>query len=240
MKRLALAALGLLLATGPAVRAEPSPPDGLPLAPLAAVVGPPPAPGSATERDDLAVLRWLQQYRTPEMAANAWMLLERNPVLFSRALGLDMAKSTPAISRGLRPFLAEVDALSSQLKGQLQRPRPYVDHPDLQPCLPPEEGYSFPSGHATWYAATAALLAALVPERQQRLLQVGSHGGASRVICGVHYPSDVEAGQRLGRAAAARILRSRSWQEFQRDPAVQRERQRIRSVPATSLPELVR
>ena len=218
----------------------PAPEPGLKLAPLQAAVGSPPAPGSPTERDDLAVLVWLQRFRTPEMVGNAWLLLERNPQLFSRALGIDMGKSTPAINKGLSPFLAQVDAANAQLKAAAARPRPYLSHPELQPCLPPEAGYSFPSGHATWYAAAAELLADLVPERRERLLDVGSHGGASRTMCGVHYPSDVDAGQRLGRAAAAQILASPAWRAFRREPDVQREIERIRAVPALSLPQLVR
>lgn len=211
----------------------------LPLAPLEAAAGLPPAPGTAAAADDLAVLRWLQRFRSPELVADAWLLLDRNPNLFSRALGVDMAKTTPAISRGLREFLAQVDAASSQIKDRVRRPRPYQSHGDLQPCLPPERGFSFPSGHATWYAAAAELLAALVPERSQRVLAVGTHGGASRVMCGVHYPSDVEAGLRLGRAAADQLRQGAQWQAFRDDPAVQAELQLLRQVPAASLPLLV-
>ena len=217
-----------------------TPGPALQIAPLRAVVGSPPAPGSAAERDDLAVLNWLQRYRTPEQVASAWLLLDRTPVMFSRALGLDMGKSTPAISKGLRPLLARVDGAASEVKTAFQRPRPYLSHPQLKPCLPPETGYSFPSGHATWYAAAAELLSALVPERRERLQQVGNHGGASRTLCGVHYPSDVEAGLRLGRAAAAQLLASPQWQAFRQDPAVQAEIEAIRRLPASALPELVR
>ncbi len=218
---------------------EPAP-STLNLEPLDRVAGRPPLAGSSAERDDLAVLRWLQRYRTPEQVADAWLLLDRNLALFSRALGLDLAKSAPGLLRGLRPFLAEVDGASSQLKLQARRPRPYTSHPELEPCLPPETGYSFPSGHATWYSAAAELLAALVPERRERLLQVGSHGGSSRVMCGVHYPSDVEAGQRLGRAAALQIQQTAAWRRLRDDPALQLELQQIRSLPFRALPELVR
>ena len=239
MKGVALRAAGaVLIAMAPlAVHAgEPA----LQMAPLRAVVGSPPPPGSGAERDDLAVLNWLQRYRTPEQVASAWLLLDRNPLMFSRALGLDMGKSTPAIIKGLRPLPALVDGATSDFKNTFRRPRPYVSHPQLKPCLPPESGFSFPSGHATWYAAAAQLLSALVPERLERLQQVGNHGGASRTMCGVHYPSDVEAGLRLGRAAAAQILASPEWQMFRSDPAVQAEIELIRGVPPEALPQLVR
>jgi acid phosphatase (class A) len=59
---------------------------------------------------------------------------------------------------------------------------------------------SYPSGHATRGLAYAAVLAELVPERREALLERGRQVGVDRVIGGVHWPSDIEAGQRLGAA----------------------------------------
>jgi len=39
---------------------------------LGRVIGTPPAPGSREEAADLAVLLWLQRFRTPEMVAATW------------------------------------------------------------------------------------------------------------------------------------------------------------------------
>jgi acid phosphatase (class A) len=208
--------------------------------PLSRVVGLPPAPESAAAREDLAILLWLQSARTPEMEASAWLLLERNLGSFSRALGVDMAKSTPQINAALKRFLIPVDAVMGNLKNRYQRPRPFIAESQIQPCLPREQGYSFPSGHSTWYRAASELLADLLPERRTRLVAVGSHGGNSRVLCGVHYPSDVQAGQRLGVAAAAQLIASPQWQAFKADPAVIAEVEVIRQVPERALPQLVR
>ena len=120
------------------------------------------------------------------------------------------------------------------------RIRPYLAHPDLQPCLPPEGTGSFPSGHAVWFRATAELLADLLPERRERLELVGRQGGANRVLCGVHYPSDVEAGQRFGAAAARQIIASPQWRAFREDPSLQQELVRLRATEQKALPPLVR
>jgi len=69
---------------------------------------------------------------------------------------------------------------------------------------------------------------------------VGFHAGVSRVMCGVHFPSDVEAGQRLGAAAAAQVIASPEWRTFRDNPEIQKELQRLRAVPEASLPLLVR
>jgi acid phosphatase (class A) len=57
---------------------------------------------------------------------------------------------------------------------------------------------SYPSGHATVGAMMAILLAEMVPERRAALFACGWEYGDARVVSGVHFPSDVEAGRVLG------------------------------------------
>ena len=200
-------------------------------------VGLPPKPHTTAAELDLAILLWLQKHRTPDQIAKSWLLLDRNIVQFDRALGIDMTKTTPAVVRGITSFLTLVDGAKDNIKDRVQRPRPFVSHPEIHVCLPPESGWSFPSGHSAFFRSAAVLLADLVPERRERLLAVGLLGGTSRNICGLHYPSDVEAGQRLGEAAALQILNSPQWQQFKQNPAVQQEIDKIRQVPVSRLPQ---
>ena len=215
-------------AAGPGLQLE--------MASLNKAVGLPPKPHSTAAELDLAILLWLQKHRTADQIAKSWLLLDRNIVQFDRALGIDMTKSTPNVVRGITSFLTLVDGAKDSIKNRVQRPRPFVSHPEIQVCLPPESGWSFPSGHSAFFRSAAVLLADLVPERRERLLAVGLLGGTSRTVCGLHYPSDVEAGQRLGEAAALQILTSPQWQRFKQNPAVQQERDKIRQVPASRLP----
>lgn len=228
--------------SSPAATPVASPAAGLQLAmkPLERITGQPPAPESAAARDDLAVLNWLQRHRTPQMVASTWSTLGRDVDLFSPALGVDMSKSTPRVEQGLGAFLALVDQASNRIKDIVRRPRPYWSHAHLKPCLPPERGFSFPSGHSTWYQAAAELLGDLLPERRERLLMIGAYGGANRVMCGVHYPSDVDAAQRLGRAAAEQIIASPQWRRFRADPGIAAELQQVRDARPEALPLLVR
>jgi acid phosphatase (class A) len=148
-----------------------------------------------------------------------------------------MTKTTPTVARGITSFLKLVDGAKDSIKDRVRRPRPFVSHPQIQICLPPESSWSFPSGHSTFFRSAAILLADLVPERRERLLAVGLLGGTSRTVCGLHYPSDVDAGQRLGEAAALQILSSPQWQQFKQNPAVQKEIEKIRQVPVSRLPQ---
>jgi len=208
--------------------------------PLLQATGRPPLPGSTELREDLAVLRWLQLNRTPQMIATTWTTLSRDVTVFSPAVGVDMVKSTPALLRGMAPFMALVDQGSDAIKTLVRRPRPFSSHPDLKPCLPLETGFSFPSGHSSWYAAAALLLSDLLPERRERILELGSYGGANRVMCGVHYPSDVLAAQRFAGAAAAQIIASPQWQRFRADPVIQAELAKVVQTSSQSLPILLR
>jgi acid phosphatase (class A) len=207
---------------------------------LGRATGTPPAPGSREEASDMAILLWLQRFRTPEMVAATWLLLDRNLSTFSGAVGAELGTATPALKAGLESFMAPVSTAYRVIKQQRARVRPYLAHPELRPCLPPEATGSFPSGHAVWFRTTAELLADLMPERRDRLERLGRQGGANRVYCGVHYPSDVEASQRLGAEAARQIIASPQWRAFREDPSLQQELLRLRATDQEALPPMVR
>jgi len=206
---------------------------------LLAKTGRPPEQGQPKAISDLSILLWLQSHRSPQLIANSWLLLDRNLSNFDLAVGVDMAKTTPELLRGLAPFLALVDGAKDTIKDIYKRPRPYSADASIQPCLPRESGWSFPSGHSTFYRAAAELLVDLLPERRERLLAVGLSGGSSRTLCGVHYPSDVEAGQRLGEAAALQIIASDQWRRFKLSPGIQHELRKINAVKQERLPLVI-
>jgi acid phosphatase (class A) len=88
------------------------------------------------------------------------------------------------------------------LKEGFRRPRPHVAEPRLSPALPDDDAFSFPSRHAAVGALFAALLARLDPADPVALAEEGRLIGTDRVLAGLHWPSDVEAGRRVGTAFA--------------------------------------
>lgn len=213
-----------------------NPADGLELrlAPLADVVGKPPLAGSDGLKRDMAVLRWQQFARNSELVGHSWGYLGRDIGRFQAAIGSDFKKTAPRIRKGVPKFAHLVGEAKNELKNEIGRIRPFLAHAELKPCLPREYSKSYPSGHATWYVTTSLLLADLLPERRERLLLVGRQGMAARVTCGMHYPSDVEAGQRLAKAAVIQILQSAQWQRFKR--SVQPEVKALLMPPAAGMP----
>jgi undecaprenyl-diphosphatase len=99
---------------------------------------------------------------------------------------------------------AALGLLANQLIGQLWfRERPYVEHPrSLVLFTPPSHDASFPSDHAT--AAFAIAVAVFCFHRRigAVFLVAAAAIAASRVLLGMHYPTDVLAGALTGTTAA--------------------------------------
>jgi acid phosphatase (class A) len=82
-----------------------------------------------------------------------------------------------------------------------------------QAILDVSTGGSYPSGHAMFGCMTAVLLGVMVPEQRTALLERGSAYAQNRVVGGVHYPTDVEAGCTGGKIVAAVLLQSPVFQD---------------------------
>jgi undecaprenyl-diphosphatase len=89
-------------------------------------------------------------------------------------------------------------ALYRQLKARLVRERPFVAHRGIEPGTAPLDEYSFPSGHTLHAVCFTTLATASVPELAPILVPFTLLVGASRVVLGLHYPSDVLAGALIG------------------------------------------
>jgi acid phosphatase (class A) len=179
----------------------------------AAILGPPPAVDSAHGRADRAVF---EETRKLEGSAR-WKTAQQDNDLwgggavkrFSCAMGVALSeKTTPVTSRMLHRVELDVRTVGGPAKAAYDRKRPLIGN-DAPICVPREDwmktNASYPSGHAMTAWSWALLLTELKPERASALLEVGKAGGDSRVVCGVHFPSDVEAGRTLGAAMVARL-----------------------------------
>ena len=169
----------------------------------AALIGDFPVPGSDAAKADQAILEWLQLTRTPEEVARAQDEVQPHLGLFSQAAGQDLDAPRMVLTRALSADLQrDLGAVTASLKKSFARPRPYLLWPQIHPAVRVEPSLSYPSGHSAWGMSQAALLGALRPSRRQALLDRGRLVGYDRALAGVHYPSDVAAGQRLGAAFA--------------------------------------
>lgn len=131
------------------------------------------------------------------------------PVWYALILALPLlygaAGVRPAIVMALTGALGVV--LYTLLKHLFVRERPFITHTAIDPAAPPLDRYSFPSGHTLHAVSFAWQASAYFPELGLLLLPLAALIAGSRVVLGLHYPSDVLAGAAIG-AALAELGRS--------------------------------
>ena len=84
------------------------------------------------------------------------------------------------------------------IKNRAVRERPYITHSAIECASAPLDRYSFPSGHTLHAVSFTVLLASYFPEWTAPLAALALLIALSRVILGLHYPTDVAAGAALG------------------------------------------
>ena len=92
------------------------------------------------------------------------------------------------------------------LKNRLVRERPYINHGGILCGTAPLDKYSFPSGHTLHAVSFTIMLAHFEPILLLIALPFAVLVAASRVILGLHYPSDVIVGALIGASLASASL----------------------------------
>lgn len=92
------------------------------------------------------------------------------------------------------------------MKNRLVRERPYINHGGILCGTAPLDRYSFPSGHTLHATSFAILLSQFEPLWMPIVVPFAALVAASRVILGLHYPSDVVVGAAIGTALASLSL----------------------------------
>jgi undecaprenyl-diphosphatase len=84
----------------------------------------------------------------------------------------------------------------------LVRERPYISLAGVVPGTKALDRYSFPSGHTLHAASFTILAVSSFPQLAWLLVPFAALIAASRVVLGLHYPSDVAAGALIGAGLA--------------------------------------
>jgi len=92
--------------------------------------------------------------------------------------------------------------LYGRLKRHVRRPRPYKTCRRVRPWIAPLDEFSFPSGHTLHAVGFTLAACAWYPWMGWVLVPFALCIAASRVVLGVHYPSDVLAAAAIGAALA--------------------------------------
>jgi undecaprenyl-diphosphatase len=98
-------------------------------------------------------------------------------------------------------------ALYKYLKSRLTRERPYITLAGVIAGTPALDRYSFPSGHTLHAASFTVLACVSFPELSWLCVPFAALVAASRVVLGLHYPTDVLAGAGIGAGLAVASIK---------------------------------
>jgi acid phosphatase (class A) len=194
---------------------------------LSHVIQPPPAANSQTQKDDLIAVQTLQKTRTEAQIKSARADNTLTIFAFVRdVLGPNFNKEKLKITA---PFFDRVftDQIESclEVKNHFNRQRPFIIDPEIKPIVQQPPNTSYPSGHTTTGYVYATILSMMVPDKAPALFDRAAVYGRNRIIAGVHFPTDVEA----GRISAAVIVNTMIQQPlFMRD--FERAKKELRQV----------
>jgi acid phosphatase (class A) len=158
-----------------------------------------PAKSSPQDIEDYQTLLQLQKTRTKADCARGVSEVNINlENFYGPAYGpltqTEVAKWTPLFNE----FSSLAWPLIKAAKDKWQRPRPFITHSDISPCVKLEKSFSYPSGHAAMAYYYLEILEQLKPALKDSLTRRADQIAHDRNIVGVHYPSDVRDGKILG------------------------------------------
>jgi acid phosphatase (class A) len=181
---------------------------------LALIIERPPSNNSAVTLAELKQLHDIENVRTVQEANEAKADDVEQDIFVYRSI----------FGSGFTPGNLSADVHNEEgiatepLKAGYARPRPYqLDH-SLHPiCKVTTEANSYPSGHTLSGYLLGYTLAYLTPEKKDQILARTDEYAHNRLVCGVHYPSDVEASKALAAAMFGAMLLNPAFQQRLRD-----------------------
>ena len=179
----------------------------------AAILGPPPAPDSPRGKADRQTFNDTRKFAgTPtwtKAIADADLSGKEGFRSFSCAAGVTISpEATPTLTRMLLRMTDDAATIYQPAKAVFQRARPPVGN--KKPICVPRETWiatdgSYPSGHGMIGWSWGLVISEVAPEKASAILARGRTFGDSRIICGVHFQSDIEAGRYLGAAMVSKL-----------------------------------
>lgn len=160
---------------------------------------------------DAVAFYWCHGFtQIPSMAATSRMISRLGDGGLYLTLGIMLALFEPLdgeafLLAGLLAFAVELP-LYLILKNTIKRDRPCYRFDNFNAFIVPSDKFSFPSGHAAAAFVFATVFSHFYPSMAELSYSVAVLIGLSRVMLGVHYPTDIVAGAALGVSCATFTL----------------------------------
>jgi acid phosphatase (class A) len=171
----------------------------------------PPAKNSDETKAELAELHRLQEARSPAQVLRAQNDdSEEDIFIFKNVLGERFNREGLPMTALLSDHVHNDEGIIlNPAKAFFQRPRPYHFDETIKPVCKIKEDrtdYAYPSGHGTTGYLEGLVLTLIVPEKRDAILARADDYAHNRLICGVHYPSDIVASKQVAYAAIGIIM----------------------------------
>ncbi len=210
-------AFTVLLAATPAVASDAKPFITAKDLDLTTILQPPPANDSAQTKAELGEILTIQVTRTPAMEQRANADAEEEIWRYADVMGPKFTKEALPKTAALFDRINETEESVTELpKKTFARPRPHILYPDVKPVVPLSKSGAYPSGHTTRGTLWGVILSNMVPEKRREIMVRAWEYGNNRIIGGIHYRSDVDAGRIGGSIIAEELLRNAEFKtEFE-------------------------
>ncbi len=177
----------------------------------------PPMPGlnSPQDRADLTTLLQWQKERTSAQCERARG--ERDALHAEKFFGPKYHVLTAHELKVATPILHQAFLLTAhfvfEAKNDFKRPRPYISHNNVEPCVGKSRSFSYPSGHTTVSRVMALVLSDIDPAHGAQYLERADQVARDRILAGVHYPTDIRAGKKLADLIFAQLSKNARFEQ---------------------------
>ena len=175
----------------------------------------PPAADSDQTKAELAELHGIEATRTSAEVEQAKQDDENETIfLFKTVFGDGFnPDKLPALAAFGKRVKNDEGLNTAPAKDGFHRMRPYNADKTLNPvCKTTTKDNAYPSGHTTTGYLLALTLIDLVPEKRDVILARADQYAHNRLVCGVHYPSDLVAARLMGYTIHAIMEASADYQ----------------------------
>ncbi len=180
--------------------------------PVLKLLAPPPANDSAQTRAELDAVLAMQASRTQAQADHAIADQEETVFRFLAGMGVVLDPAKLPLNKRLSANISETEEVVTDAgKKGFGRPRPPLLDAKVVPVVKLSKSNAYPSGHTTFGTVTGVVLAQMWPENKVAIFARINDFGNSRMVGGVHYASDIEAGKIAGTAIANALFHNEAF-----------------------------
>jgi acid phosphatase (class A) len=179
--------------------------------PVASILPGPPANGSAQAKAELAQVHQLQDTRDAARIAHVQADDgEEDIFVYKDVVGEGFNAAALPLTALLSAHIhSDEGVIVNPAKELFRKRRPFNFDATVKPVCKTNanvDDFGYPSGHATTGYLEALTLVQIIPEKRDAILARADDYGFSRVVCGVHYASDVAASRLVAYAMMGIIM----------------------------------